>query len=1305
MKRYIAFIITVLVLASQACLAFADNAISFNALDIYNTVAGEGYYDAAGYPFDSVNVRDQHLNSIIHHIGDYSTYDVSSLSGGTYQLKLTAACKAQVIYQVRLDGAVALSAAKINATGSDYSTFLTADGGSLYIPDGTQLLTLADMGGGSAYLQSFSLEKISNDDITRISSAQLTASDVLPGGEGVGYHDERASGGNSGFESSGTTVCLRNNEWVAYDVSRFRSGLYRVTLNLAAKGSPTYSAAVDDVTAVEGMSLAATGDYTVYDDRILGYVSFDGTQQVLKLMTAANASYLASITLERMNPISISGTKTLSNEHGVGFYDTSEKQVQEVESGGLVLRCDEWARYDISTLPHGRYTLYIEASSMNGGTFSVKADAQTIAEEVTVLTGAYNNFSTYYAAELDKTDETVLELFNTTATTTVVKTVLLCAAEFEETVCYAADAAGLVKATELSQAHYLTGTVTNYLASETAMLFSAFYRADGTLLSVERLPVSLTRGVAAQVALPLTIPQEAALAKAFLWSEGHGLKPLCELKAVGKGQHFYVSADGDDGAEGTREAPFKTIERAQQAVRAVNGDMTGNVYVHLSGTFYLDDTLLFTAADSGKNGYDVVWQGENATVHGGRQVSGWQAVEGTPLYAASVSMSDGFRQLYVNGNRAVRARSSWLYWPKAVYDADTEQDCFDGFILNGDDFSQPFSKPQEMEFVWMPSWKNIRMPVENLTYDEGGDPIVTFQQDVFYAMQQAGAPYPTVEIPYYIENAPEFLDEAGEWYYNKDSQTLFYYPREGEDMAAADCVIPQTEILLQIGGSETQKAEHIVFENINFCYGAWEDVTQSGFVTAQAEQRLVGNDGTDLQYQLIPAQVQIEQASHVVLRGNTFAHLGSVAVSVNNAASDCTIEGNLFDDVSATAVTMGDWKTNTYAPTETMCRGLYLTNNLMRRCGVEYMTPVVTGYYVADSHILHNDIQDAPYSGISLGWGWGRNVIGCRGNEIAYNKIVNVLYKLKDGGHVYTLGQMKNTSIHDNYFVKSGEWKGGIYLDNASAYISCYNNVFEDCTKWLKMTWTNLHDNTAQNNYAESSAVASTAEQYPELNNNIDEAIGKTDGEWPDEARQIMQSAGLTEAYQPLLIAYNSRTGLVNDTLPRQQYIAKSGIVTQAGDVMPGGEGEAYHDIVGNENGTIGIVDLYDGTGHQYLMNTRQGEWVKYEIEVPEEGDYHLILNLAATSEGRKANVYIDDVLTVNGYPLTNTGSYDLSAFVDEDMGVIRLTAGKHIFKVEHAVGNFALYSLRLEKEGSAPFERGDGFISAITEAVCRENN
>jgi hypothetical protein len=70
-----------------------------------------------------------------------------------------------------------------------------------------------------------------------------------------------------------------------------------------------------------------------------------------------------------------------------------------------------------------------------------------------------------------------------------------------------------------------------------------------------------------------------------------------------------VSPHGDDRAAGTQRAPLRTLYGAQEAARELAKDMRGDVVVLLAaGEYRLDRTLEFTEADSGRNGYRVIYR-------------------------------------------------------------------------------------------------------------------------------------------------------------------------------------------------------------------------------------------------------------------------------------------------------------------------------------------------------------------------------------------------------------------------------------------------------------------------------------------------------------------------------------------------------------------------------------------------------------------------------------------------------------------------------------------------------------------------
>ena len=125
------------------------------------------------------------------------------------------------------------------------------------------------------------------------------------------------------------------------------------------------------------------------------------------------------------------------------------------------------------------------------------------------------------------------------------------------------------------------------------------------------------------------------------------------------GPALFVDASGSDDNPGTQDAPFATLQKARDAVRAINSSMTSDINVYIRGGRYpLSQTLTFDQGDSGTNGYRVIYRaypGEIPHISGGQKISGWTSA-GNGLYKTNVG-GLRFRQLYVNDARATRART------------------------------------------------------------------------------------------------------------------------------------------------------------------------------------------------------------------------------------------------------------------------------------------------------------------------------------------------------------------------------------------------------------------------------------------------------------------------------------------------------------------------------------------------------------------------------------------------------------------------------------------------------------------------
>lgn len=156
-------------------------------------------------------------------------------------------------------------------------------------------------------------------------------------------------------------------------------------------------------------------------------------------------------------------------------------------------------------------------------------------------------------------------------------------------------------------------------------------------------------------------------------------------------------------------------------------------------------------------------------------------------------------------------------------------------------------------------------------------------------------------------------------------------------------------------------------------------------------------------------------------------------------------------------------------------------HNTVTRAAVEYTdAAAVWAGYEAGLTIDHNSLDQLPYSGISVGWGWNqpdsqKSVL--RDNRITDNRITNVM-RVKDaqhdGGAIYTQGAQPGTVVSGNYINRSAygntERDGnGIYLDEQSSYITVENNVLTRLGyKWVS-NWADYGiQNTARGNWTDT---------------------------------------------------------------------------------------------------------------------------------------------------------------------------------------------------------------------------------------------
>lgn len=543
------------------------------------------------------------------------------------------------------------------------------------------------------------------------------------------------------------------------------------------------------------------------------------------------------------------------------------------------------------------------------------------------------------------------------------------------------------------------------------------------------------------------------------------------LVLLGGGAHihaadFYVSPHGDDSHPGTERQPFRTIGRAQQHIRTMNGDMTKDIVVFLRGGVYrLESTLVFDHRDSSTNDHKIVYRNydeESVIVTGGKAIDGWQA-DRDDRWKAKVDDSV-FRQLYVNGTRAVRARGEKL--PDAqVYGQSG--------IVSTDAGLATWSNPENIELVFDVQWERNICKVAEITAADSGVILHMLEPYFTIARMKEGK---QVSVPTHIENALELLDQPGEWYLDRKSGWLYYMPRDGEAMDQIDAVVPVLERLLELRGTLDQPVKGLRFEGITFAHAGWNQPSITGFIDMQAnftmpQEKLIlrtgsgGQFGAQAPYLVpihheaakTPANVVLHAARNNRFERCTFTHLGGSGIDLEYGSQSNVISGCTFCDISGTAIQVGDVIDHHPQDKRAIVKNNQVINNYIHHVAVEYLAGVgIFVGYTDGTYIAHNEICHLPYSGISIGWGWGETDEGgggywqpnyydeptvCKNNVCEHNHIHHVTELLWDGAGIYTLGNMPGSLIRNNHVHDNPGWPGGIYLDEGSGFIEVTGNA------------------------------------------------------------------------------------------------------------------------------------------------------------------------------------------------------------------------------------------------------------------------
>jgi hypothetical protein len=284
---------------------------------------------------------------------------------------------------------------------------------------------------------------------------------------------------------------------------------------------------------------------------------------------------------------------------------------------------------------------------------------------------------------------------------------------------------------------------------------------------------------------------------------------LLSTSLAARADTFWVAAEGNDTHPGTRTEPFATLKRAQQEARVASGRGAAVTVLVRGGTYYLAEPLAFTPADSGTARTPVTYQAaENETVaiSGGVKLDlKWEPYK-DGIRQAKVPKGFSTDQLFVNGVRQHLAR-----YPNF----DANERVYNGYAADaiGPDRVKKWADPRGgfIHAMHAAEWGGFHFVITGkkadgtLTYEGGW---------------QNNRPAGMHNRFRFVENVFEELDAPGEWFLDRKTDTLYFYPPDGLDLSKATVEAVRLPHLIEFRGTDKNPVRAVRIKGLTFRHTA-----------------------------------------------------------------------------------------------------------------------------------------------------------------------------------------------------------------------------------------------------------------------------------------------------------------------------------------------------------------------------------------------------------------------------------------------------------------------------------------------------
>jgi hypothetical protein len=546
---------------------------------------------------------------------------------------------------------------------------------------------------------------------------------------------------------------------------------------------------------------------------------------------------------------------------------------------------------------------------------------------------------------------------------------------------------------------------------------------------------------------------------------------------------LYVAIDGNDNNLGTIEKPFKTLEGARDSIRRsksagkINDD--GVVVNIRSGVYDIDKTFELDQRDSGTEMGRIIYRAypdESVCISGGKFIdsSVFAHVKDKAILDRIVDKNArskvlcvdlkkqgitnfgnmsarGFRRPYVNPGLELFFNGEAMQiarWPnegfvpigKVIDKGSVPRE--DDFENRGGTFNYKYDRADYWKEAndiylsgnWKAPYADDTIRVEKIDTEQK---TIKLAYAHMYGIESGPA-----WCNYFVMNLLEEIDSPGEWYLDRNSGILYFYPPA--DIKTGKVVVS----LLDEPMVAMEGASFVSFENITFEYargiGIYIERGESNLI-AGCTLRNMGVVAVCMGMGIEPDKINRHQFTGVPIHrqlGSWHEHIYQNPTFNRQAGKNHGVLSCDIYNIGAGAISMGGGDRLTLEP----------GGNYVENCEIHNYNRLDRSYKAGinidgvGNRIVHNHIYDAPDMAIYL---HGNNHV------IEYNHIHHVMLESGEGGWFY-MGRdasefgnvIRYNFVHHVGVTDNGvegdrtEGSTGVYLDDFACGTEVYQNIF-----------------------------------------------------------------------------------------------------------------------------------------------------------------------------------------------------------------------------------------------------------------------